>query len=135
NIPTVSESLNVDQQLSSAAYSVQESLHALAAAKEPHELNAINTELLVTPEGGMGNPVTIDWSGPLEPLLYRLGGLSHYSVKVLGPSPAIPIIVTMHVENRRVADILKDAGLQAGNRANIVVYPESKIIELRYVPT
>ena len=131
---SVSAQVDVSQNLAEAAYSVQQSLRALAASKEPLEMNAINTEPLTTAQGGLGSRATIDWAGPIEPLLSRVADSSNYSVKVLGPPPAIPIIVTMNVENRRVADIIKDAGLQAGKRANIVVYPSSRIIELRYAP-
>jgi defect-in-organelle-trafficking protein DotD len=128
-------SVDVDTELKSVAFSVQHSLRTLAASKEPHELNAINTKPLVTIEGGMGQRATIDWSGPIEPLLHRLAHMSRYNVKVLGPTPPIPVVVTMMVENRQIADIVKDAGLQAGRRANLVVYPSSRIIELRYIPT
>lgn len=131
---TVSTSVDVDQQLTSVAYSVQDSLRTLAASKEPLEINAINTDPLVTPEGGMGNRVTLDWSGPIEPLLYELASMSRYDVKVLGPTPGIPVVVTVMGENRCIADLLKDAGFQAARKANIVVYPASRIIELRYIP-
>lgn len=131
---TLGTTVDVDNELTKVAFSVQQSMRTLAASKEPHELNAINTDPLVTPEGGMGHRATLDWSGPIEPLLHRLGHMTRYNVKVLGPSPAIPVVVTLMAENRRIADILKDAGLQAGKRANLVVYPSSRIIELRYVP-
>ncbi len=132
---SVSNSVDVSDELTRVAHSVQQSLRVLAATKEPHELNAINTNPLVTAEGGMSHRATFDWSGPIEPLLHKVANMTRYNVKVLGPTPPIPVVVTMMAENRRVADIVKDAGLQAGNRANIVVYPASKIIELRYVRT
>jgi defect-in-organelle-trafficking protein DotD len=31
-----------------------------------------------------------------------------------------------------LADVLRDVGYQCGRRATIVVYPESRVIELRY---
>lgn len=132
---SVGTSVDVNDELTRVAHSVQQSLRILAATKEPHELNAINTKPLITAEGGMGNRCTFDWSGPIEPLLVKVAKMTQYDVKVLGPTPPIPIVVTMMAENRRIADVVKDAGLQAGNRANIVVYPASRIIELRYVPT
>jgi defect in organelle trafficking protein DotD len=134
-IDTVSTTVDIDNELTTAAFSVQQSLRTLAASKEPHELNAINTEPLITPQGGMGHRATLDWSGPIEPLLHRVAHMSRYNVKILGPSPAVPVVVTLMAENRKIADILKDAGLQAGKRANLVVYPSSRIIELRYIPT
>ena len=32
-------------------------------------------------------------------------------------------------------EVARIAGIQAGKRANLVVYPTSRIIELRYIPT
>ena len=123
---------NVEEQLIHSALSVEDSLRTLALAQEVYEKNAINTDILITPEGGMGGFASIDWSGPIEPLLEKVACLTRYRLKVLGPIPAIPVIVTISCRERIIADIVKDAGLQAGNRANLVVYPTSRIIELRY---
>lgn len=123
---------NIEEQLVQTALSVEDSLRTLAASREIYEKNAINTDILTNPEGGMGGVASLDWSGPIEPLLEKIGQLTRYRLKVLGPVPAIPVIVTISCRERVIADIVKDAGLQAGNRANLVVYPTSRIIELRY---
>jgi defect-in-organelle-trafficking protein DotD len=123
---------DVEYQLAKAALSVEDSLRTLAATQQIHAKNAINTDILITPQGGMGGLASIDWSGPIEPLLERIGEMTRYRVKVLGPIPHIPVIVSISARERMVADILKDAGLQTGKRANLVVYPTSRIIELRY---
>lgn len=123
---------DIEYQLSQAALSIEDSLRTLAATQQIHAKNAINTDILITPEGGMGGFASIDWSGPIEPLLEKIAEMTRYRVKVLGPIPHIPLIVSISARERMVADILKDAGLQAGQRANLVVYPTSRIIELRY---
>lgn len=123
---------DIEHQLTKAAYSIEDSLRTLAATQQIKAKNPINTDILITPEGGMGGLASIDWSGPIEPLLERIGEMTNYRVKVFGPIPHIPLIISISSRDRMVADILKDAGLQAGKRANLVVYPTSKIIELRY---
>jgi defect in organelle trafficking protein DotD len=123
---------NVEYQLTKAALSIEDSLRTLAATQQIKAKNPINTDILITPQGGMGELSSIDWSGPIEPLLERIGELTNYRVKVFGPIPHIPLIVSISCRDRMIADILKDAGLQAGKRANLVVYPTSRIIELRY---
>lgn len=128
------EMSDVEYQLMKSALSVEDSLRTLAATQEVYNKSALNTDILTTPEAGMGHLASLDWSGPIEPLLQTIGEMSNYRVKVLGPTPAIPLIVTISCRERMVADILKDAGLQAGKRANLVVYPTSRIIELRYNP-
>lgn len=126
---------DVEYQLMRAALSVEDSLRALAATQEVYSKAAINTDVLITSQGGMGGLASLDWSGPIEPLLEKIGELTRYRVKVLGPIPPIPIIVSISARERMIADILKDAGLQAGKRANLVVYPTTRIIELRYSAT
>jgi defect-in-organelle-trafficking protein DotD len=126
---------NVDDRLAEAAHSIESSLRTLAAAQYPQAMdNAINTSALETTEGGLGGKTNIDWAGPIEPLLDKVAKLSTYRIKVLGAPPSIPVIVSMTAQQRSLADILKDAGLQAGKRASLVVYPGSRIIELRYLP-
>jgi defect-in-organelle-trafficking protein DotD len=123
---------DVEYQLTKAAFSIEDSLRTLAATQQIKAKNAINTDILITPQGGMGGLCSIDWSGPIEPLLEKIGDMTQYRVKVFGPIPHIPLIVSISSRDRMIADILKDAGLQAGKRANLVVYPTSRIIELRY---
>lgn len=126
---------DVEKQLKKTAISVEDSLRTLALTQQVYAKEPINTDILVTPQGGMGGTANIDWSGPIEPLLEKIGNLTHYRVKVLGSLPAVPIIVTLSARDQVIADILKDAGIQAGKRANLVVYPTSRVIELRYIPT
>jgi defect-in-organelle-trafficking protein DotD len=58
--------------------------------------------------------------------------MSDYKLKILGNAPAIPIIISISQNRAVIADILKNAGMQAGKRANIVVFPANRVIEIRY---
>ncbi len=122
----------LEQQLSSSAQSIERSLNILAMHQEGNHAPILNTAPLITPEGGMGVTADIDWVGPIEPLLTKLANITHYQVKTLGKKPTIPIIVSINQQHSIVADILKNASLQAGKRAEIVVFPANRIIELRY---
>ena len=81
---------------------------------------------------GMGGLTSVDWSGPVQPLVEQMANAVNYRTRVLGTSPAIPIIVTIYQKNAMLGDILRDVGYQCGRRASIAVYPESRVIELRY---
>lgn len=81
---------------------------------------------------GLGDRVFVDWTGPVEPLLQEIADYTDYKFKVLGIAPAIPIIVTSAHNNIEIGDIITEAHLQARERADVVVYPKSKTIELRY---
>ncbi len=126
----------LQQQLMTSAQSVAQSLRTLAKTQGgPESRSALDTAPLITAEGGMGSLASLDWSGPIEPLLQKIATLTNYRLKILGPTPATPILVSImspEGEDRVLADILKDASLQANKQARIVVYPELKIMELRY---
>lgn len=118
--------------LAEASYSVSRSVVDLAeTAQAAHPLP--NLEPPPSPATyGMAGLTSIDWSGPVEPLLKQLANASNYRLRVLGTAPAIPVIVTVYTKNAMLGDVLRDTGYQCGRRASVVVYPESRVIELRY---
>jgi defect-in-organelle-trafficking protein DotD len=77
--------------------------------------------------------VSIDWAGPVEPLIKQLADGAQLRVKVIGVAPAIPVTVGLHKRDTSVYQILQDLRGQVGNRAEIVVYPSSGVIELHYL--
>jgi len=129
---TAANNAEIEKRLVEAASSVEHSLGLLATTQESNYPPVINTAPLITPEGGMGGTADIDWTGPIEPLLYKIAGLTDYTVKTFGTPPAIPIIVSITQNKSVIADILKNASLQSGKKANILVFPADKVIELRY---
>lgn len=125
--------LNATQSsLAEASYSVSRSVVDLA---ETAEANHPQHPLEPPPSPasyGMGGLTSIDWSGPVEPLVQQIAQASNYRVRVLGTAPAIPVMVTVYTQNTMLGDILRDVGYQCGRRARIVVFPGSRVIELRY---
>lgn len=118
--------------LTEAAASVSKSMVTLAQIEQAaHPLAELKPA--PNPESyGMSLQASIDWSGPVGPLVEQLAQATHYRVRVLGTPPSIPILVTLSERNTSVADILRDTAYQCGKRADIVVLPESRIIEIRY---
>jgi defect in organelle trafficking protein DotD len=122
-------------KLANSSESISRSLQELAAieravhpaAKIP---NPLNPEMI-----GMAQIASIDWNGPIGPLVNKIASISKYKVRVLGNLPAIPIIVSITARNTLLADILRDANFQCNGRANIAVYVSNRIIELRYAKT
>lgn len=118
-------------QLAEAATSVGKSLQQLSAMQmavtqkaEIPEIDAKTT--------GMTQMTSLNWYGPVLPLLEQIAEATGYKIKVLGDAPAIPVIVSIAVENQVIADILRNVTYQVHNKASIVVYPAKRIIELRY---
>jgi defect-in-organelle-trafficking protein DotD len=124
---------HIESEILKAAESIEKSLKTLAAAQEAKGPPIIITAPLLTPEGGMGGKVDINWIGPIVPLLHKIGELSQYRVKILGNEPAIPIIITITAKKTALAEVLQNASLQAGKRAEILAFPEEHVIELRYL--
>lgn len=81
---------------------------------------------------GMAGLTSVDWSGPVEPLLRQIAIASNYRLRVLGTCPGIPVLVSVYQKNAMLGDVLRDVGYQCGRRATVVVYPGSRVIELRY---
>ena len=58
--------------------------------------------------------------------------LANYHLEIIGKLPAVPVLVTISSQNTPLNYIIRNANLQAGKKANIIVYPGIKTIELRY---
>ncbi|HEV2613496.1 MAG TPA: type IVB secretion system lipoprotein DotD [Gammaproteobacteria bacterium] len=75
---------------------------------------------------------SVDWSGPIGPIVKKIAQAGNYQLRVLGSKPPIPVLISIHQKNTPLAYILRDIDYQAGSKANIVVFPDTRIIELRY---
>ena len=123
---------NADVKLAEAADSVSQSLRQLAEVERASHPQA---KLPSPPDAeaiGMNQLASIEWTGPVGPLVDKIALATHYKVRALGRMPAIPILVSISAKDTQLADILRDASFQCGEKASIVVYPASKVIELRY---
>lgn len=123
---------NAQATLTEAAISVSNALHELVAVERAVHPKAKMPNPLDAARVGMAEKASVDWSGPVEPLLRKVATASHYNLRVLGRAPAIPILVSVAAKNTPLANILRDISFQADKQANIVLYPTRRIIELRY---
>lgn len=118
-------------QLAEAARSVSQSLNELKTIEKASS-PPIKSLPYPTSSGLEKIIASVDWSGPIEPLLKRIARLANYKLEVIGHHPAIPILVTISSQNTPLSYIVRNADLQAGVKANIAVYPGIQTIELRY---
>ena len=120
-------------KLAEAAASVSHSLDELAAMeKAVHP----TTRLPPPPNAysiGMSRLASVNWNGPIEPLVRKIAAATRYKVRVIGRTPAIPALVSISAQNTPIADILRDASFQVEKKADIVLYPNSRVIEIRYL--
>lgn len=123
-----------EMKLAEAAVAVSHSLNQLAEIDEAANPQARINEPPNPSSYGMGRLVSIDWAGPIEPLVARLARANGYQLRVLGVRPAVTVMVTISTRNTPMGDVLRNAGYQASERATIIVFPRRRIIELRYAP-
>lgn len=120
-----------ESSLAEASYAVSRSMVDLAEiAQAAHPMPLPPPPSPAT--YGMAGLTSVDWSGPVEPLVRQLAKAANYRFRALGNPPAIPVLVTVYEKNAMLGDVLRDVGYQAGRRASISVYPGSRLIELCY---
>lgn len=129
--PAEMENQDAQVQLAEAAASVGKSLQQLSAMQMAI---APKTDLpdIDAQSTGMTQIASIDFYGPVLPLLEQIAKATGYKVHVLGDAPPIPVIISIAVNNQVMADILRNVAYQAHNKASITVNPAKRIIELRY---
>ena len=125
----------IQLNLTAAAMSVSKSLKELTAIEK-----AVHPEAQLPPPPnpasiGMARLASVNWTGPLEPLVRKIAVVTNYRVRIVGNRPPIPPITPVLGRNTPLADILRDASFKAAKKAEIVLYPQSRVIEIRYYGT
>lgn len=123
---------DAETKMAEAASSVSDSLQQLAVIERATHPQVRMPSPQAPEITGMTQMATIEWTGPVEPLVKKIAQATHYKLRVLGRAPPIPIIVAISAKDTLMADILRDVTFQCGTKANISVYPASRVIELRY---
>lgn len=123
---------DAETKMAEAATTVSDSLQQLAVIERATHPQVRMPSPQAPEITGMTQMATIEWTGPVGPLVSKIAQATHYKLRVLGRAPPIPIIVAISAKDTLIADILRDATFQCGTKASIVVYPASRVIELRY---
>ncbi len=124
---------NAQAQLAETSVDVGHSLQQMSAIDKAIHPKTKISEPMNPATIGMAQQTSLNWDGPIEPLLNKVASASHYKVRVLGKEPAIPVLVAIDKHNVPLATILRDATYQIEKKADIKVYPATKTIELRYI--
>lgn len=123
---------NASIKLAEAASTVSQASLNTAAIQRATTPGLVTKSLPQPLAPGLDTLASVDWSGPIGPLVKKIAQAGGYQMRVLGVAPAIPVLVSMNVKNVPLEYILRDADYQAGSQANVVVLPQDKIIEIRY---
>ena len=79
--------------------------------------------------------VTLEWTGPAEPLIQELSRKAGYNYGVVGNQPALPILVNVKATNKPLINVLRDIGMQMGARADLKIDGHVRIMEVHYAAT
>ncbi len=74
--------------------------------------------------------VTLDWIGPVETLAEALAQRAGYRFVATGSMPIRPVMVTVRAAGTPLIEVLRDAGLQAGAAATLVVDAGNRTVRL-----
>lgn len=77
-------------------------------------------------------PVTLDWQGPIEPLIRDLAGRAGYSFRTTGQPPANMKMISIVANEEPLFGVIRRAGAMAHGFADIAFNPANRTIEMRY---
>lgn len=130
--PVASDNLSTQQALMQASNSVSTSMQHLAAVQAAAHPHAKPAAPLNAKQVGMAQRVSINWIGPVQPLLKKVAHNAGYRLKVIGKHPSMPIIISINVRNKPLAEIYRSIMYQAQSQASIHLYAKQRTIELNY---
>jgi len=121
------------QALVKSARNIEQSLSTLAESEQFEKMKEMPSQPRIYKQiPGMEQVITMPWTGTLEQAISRLAAFSGFEVKFMGKQPVTPILVQIGREPATVSDHMRNLGIQAGTKADVVVDPASKVVEVRY---
>jgi len=129
----VAEPDPVALRLSGAVDKASAALQTLAAVEQARNPGA-NLQLPPSAPVELRRIVSVDWTGPIEPIARTLADRAGYQMQVNGDRPPVPVVISLIAREKSVIEVLRDVGLQAGQRADVVVDPSRRLVELNYAP-
>ena len=119
-------------KLAEAANSVSDSMMKMARIEKVITPPSKDNTLTIPNAYNLQARASVDWSGPIAELTARVAKAAHFRLRILGKAPAIPILISLDVQDESLAEILRNIDYEAGKKAFIHVYPNSQVVELRY---
>jgi defect-in-organelle-trafficking protein DotD len=120
-------------KLAEAAVTVSDSMLEMARVEKvlkPHF--GRNNRIYIPTTRTLETRASVDWSGPIAELTARIAKAARFRFNVLGKAPAVPVLISINAKDASLAELLRNIDYQAGKKASIHVYPDRRVIELRY---
>lgn len=129
----VAEPDSVSLMLADAADRASKALETLSAVEQVRTPSAAIATIPNAPVE-LKRGISVDWSGPVEPLAQTLAAKTGYQYSTFGDQPPTPIIVNVQATNRPMIEVFRDVGLQLGSRADLRVDAARRLVEIHYAP-
>lgn len=132
--PVAAEPDIVTVKLAAAADKASLALDSIAGIEQQRNPTISTIETFDNAPLSQMQPITLRWSGPIEVVVRALAERAGMKFRVKGNLPMVPIAVTIDAYQQPILHVLRDIGLQAGQRADIAVDDASGVVEVRYAP-
>lgn len=132
--PLVSENDPISLRIAQAAEKASKALNDIAGVEQYRNPLPPMEDFAGAPPA-LTQPITLTWNGPVEQAVQTLAAKAGYTYNVAGIAPPLPLAVSVNVYERPLIDVLRDIGLQLGNRADVAVDIKGSSVQLRYAPT
>lgn len=132
--PLVAENDPVSLRIAQAAEKASKSLDTIAGIEQYRTPMPPMEDFSGAPPA-LAQPVTVTWSGPAEQIVQTLALKAGYRYRIAGIQPPLPLTVNVNSYEQPLIDLLRDIGLQLGNRADVAVDAKNSVVQLRYAPT
>ncbi len=136
----VSAMSSIAADLREVAYSIKKENEQLALLEQENlKINGAIAPVQpdIEPSARLNKPITIKWTGGVEPLLTVISKDIDYKVftedYIEGQRPVVPKIIKISAYKERAYDVLKEIGWQLGSKTQLVVDENAKTIRLIYV--
>jgi defect-in-organelle-trafficking protein DotD len=117
--------------LNQSAQKVSASLQQLAMIEKASGPTSAPLPFVKVKASALQQTMTLNWSGPIAPVVRQVAAKMGWSVQVLGKLPVTPVLVNLNGTST-VKDMLQNIDLQAGQNASVMLLPKYKLVSLRY---
>jgi len=132
--PVATEPDLVGVRIAQAAEKASDALNSISAIEQQKSPAAPPQEDFSGAPPQMLQPVTIRWTGPIDQISRTLASKAGLGFRTKGRTPPVPVTVSLDVYQQPLIHVLRDIGLQAGQRADLNVDALGGVVEIRYAP-
>jgi hypothetical protein len=132
--PVATEPDLVGVRIAQAAEKASDALTSISAIEQQKSAVSPPQEDFSGAPPQLLQPITIRWTGPMDQISRTLASKAGLGFRTKGTVPPVPVTVSIDVYQQPLIHVLRDVGLQAGQRADLNVDAMSGVVEIRYAP-